>query len=59
MGALRLLGAPGFLFLIVITVSMQFLAKSRFTRRVFHSDLTINPQLTPEKITQLIEELKS
>lgn len=59
LGGLGLLGAPGLLFLIVISVSMHFLAKSRFTRRVFQSELVTNTELSAEQIIQIVGELKS
>lgn len=59
LGGLGLLGAPGLLFLSVITVSMLFLSKSRFTRRVFHSDLATNLDLNLQQVRQFIDELQS
>lgn len=59
MGLLGFLGILGFIFLAIISFSMQFLAKSRFTRRVFHSELTRTIDLTSEQVAQIVAELQS
>jgi hypothetical protein len=59
MGALGLLSAFGLLFLIILTLSLQFLVKNRLTRRVFHSALTSDTSLSAEEITKLVANLKA
>lgn len=59
LGSLGFLSAIGLFFLIVLTLSLQFLVKSRLTRHVFRSELATNPELTAADVTKLVLDFKT
>ncbi len=56
--ALSFLSWAGLLFIFILMLSYRFLARSRFERRLLTSDLARNTDLTPDQISERLEEVR-
>jgi hypothetical protein len=56
LGIIGLGSAPGFVLLLVITLTMRLVKTNRRGRAVFHSALAKDPNLGPEEVQQLFQD---